>query len=90
MQKNITRQKLLESFKLLESQFEKSLETAKNHEAEFEVLRKTLINQLDDHLIIARNTIPESNPLKQQIVGFINVMEKTKSEWDAKIAGRKK
>ena len=90
MQKNITRQELLESFKLLESQFEKSLEKAKDHEAEFEALRKNLINQLDDHLRIARNTIPESNPLKQQIVGFINVMEKTKSEWDAKIAGRKK
>ena len=70
MQKNITRQELLESFKLLESQFEKSLEKAKDHEAEFEALRKNLINQLDDHLRIAHNTIPESNPLKQQIVGF--------------------
>ena len=36
MQKNITRQELLESFKLLESQFEKSLEKAKDHEAELE------------------------------------------------------
>ena len=90
MQKNITRQELLESFKLLESQFEKSLEKAKDHEVEFEALRKNLINQLDNHLKVARNTIPESNPLKQQIVGFINVMEKTKSEWDAKIACRKK
>ena len=89
MQKIINRQRLLEFFDLAQSKFDSSLEKAKHYEHEFETLRKFFMLRCNDHLENARDRIPDSNPLKQQIIGFIDFIEKTKFEWDAKIAGRK-
>lgn len=90
MDKHISREGLLESFELLQIQFDNSLTTAKGQEVDFEVMRKKFMQRLSAHLNDARKGLPDTNPLKQQILGFVDLMEKTKTEWDAKVAGREK
>lgn len=87
---NINRQKLLESFQSLEAKFESSLDKAKKHEKDFEDLRQNFMRQFSAHLSVASNRLPDSNPLKQQVLGFIEVMKNTQNEWDIKVAGREK
>lgn len=86
----MNREQLLESFKLLQNQFNSSLAEAKNQERDFEVLRQKFMQQLSTHLTDARKHLPDSNPLKHQVLGFIDLMDKTKAEWNTKIAGREK
>ncbi len=86
----VSREQLLESFKSLQSQFDSSLARAREHERGFEDLRLNFMRRLSEHLTVARNDLPENSPLRQQVLGFIKVMEKTRIEWDAKVAGREK
>ena len=90
MEKHVSRERLIESFESLQSQFDSSLATAKSQELDFEAMRKKFMLRLSAHLTDARKNIPDTNPLKQQVLGFVNVMEKTKVEWDTKVAGREK
>lgn len=90
MEKHISREVLLASFESLQTQFDNSLATAKSQELDFEAMRQNFMQQLSAHLKDARKSIPETNPLKQQLLGFVDVMEKTKAEWDTKVAGRDK
>lgn len=48
------------------------------------------MNRLSNHFVSARQSLPDGHPLKQQVLGFINVMDKTRIEWDSKVAGREK
>lgn len=90
MANHVSREQLLESFESLQSQFDSSLAKARKYERDFEGLRQSFMQQLSDHLTGARKSLPDSNPLKRQLLGFIVVMEKTRDEWDAKVAGRAK
>lgn len=90
MKKHVNREQLLKSFKLLQNQFDSSLAAAKSQEQDFEVLRQKFMQQLSTHLTDARKNLPDSNPLKQQVLGFIDLMDKTKAEWNTKVAGRAK
>ena len=86
----VGREQLLESFKSLQSQFNSNLLQAKKQEDFFEELRQGFMENLANHLENARANIPDNNPLKQQVLGFIDMMEKTRIEWDTKVAGREK
>lgn len=86
----IDRQKLLNSFKSLQTQFDGSLNNAKKHEKDFENLRQGFMNRLSNHFVSARQSLPNGHPLKQQVLGFIDLMDKTRIEWDSKVAGREK
>ncbi len=90
MEKHLSRKRLLESFESLQTQFDSSLATAKNYEQDFEDTRQKFMQRLSAHLADARKNLPDSNPLKPQVLGFIEVMEKTKVEWNTKVAGREK
>lgn len=90
VEKHISREGLLESFESLQTQFDNSLATAKGQERDFEVMRQKFMQRLSAHLTDARKSLPDTNPLKQQVLGFIDLMDKTQAEWDTKIAGRKK
>lgn len=90
MDKHVSREGLLESFELLQAGFNKSLNTAKGQELDFEAMRQKFMERLSVHLTDARKNLPDSNPLKLQVLGFVDVMEKTKAEWDTKVAGREK
>lgn len=90
MEKHISREGLLESFESLQTQFDSSLATAKGQELDFEAMRQKFMQRLSAHLADARKSLPDTNPLEQQVLGFIDLMEKTQAEWDTKIAGRKK
>lgn len=90
MEKHVSRPQLLESFESLQTQFDSSLATAKGQELDFEAMRQKFMQRLSAHLTDARKNLPDSNPLKQQVLGFVDVMEKTKAEWDTKVAGRAK
>jgi hypothetical protein len=90
MEKHVSRERLIESFESLQSQFDSSLATAKSQELDFEAMRQKFMLRLSAHLTDARKSIPDTNPLKQQVLGFVDVMEKTKAEWDTKVAGREK
>lgn len=90
MDEHIRREVLLKSFELLQTQFNSSLTTAQDQEKEFEKIRENFRHQLSAHLLDARNSLPEKNPLKQQVLGFVDLLEKTQAEWDKKVAGRKK
>ena len=90
MEKHVSRKRLIESFESLQSQFDSSLATAKSQELDFEAIRQQFMRRLSTHLTDARKSIPDTNPLKQQVLGFVDVMEKTKAEWDTKVAGREK
>lgn len=90
MEKHVSRERLLESFESLQIQFDSSLATAKKHELDFEIMRQKFMQRLSAHLTDARKNLPDTNPLKPQVLGFIEVMEKTKAEWNTKVAGREK
>lgn len=90
MEKHISREGLLESFESLQTQFDSSLATAKGQELDFEAMRQKFMQRLSAHLTDARKSLPDSNPLKPQVLGFVHLMEKTKAEWDTKVAGREK
>ena len=90
MNEHISRENLLKSFELLQAQFNSSLTTAQDQEKEFEKIRENFRYQLSAHLLDARKSLPERNPLKQQVLGFVDLLEKTQAEWDKKVAGRKK
>jgi hypothetical protein len=90
MEKHVSREGLLESFESLQTQFDSSLATAKGQELDFEAMRQKFMQRLSAHLTDARKNLPDSNPLKPQVLGFVDVMEKTKAEWDTKVAGREK
>jgi predicted GTPase len=90
MEKHLSRKRLLESFESLQTQFDSSLATAKSYEQDFEDTRQKFMQRLSTHLADARKNLPDSNPLKPQVLGFIELMEKTKAEWNTKIAGREK
>ena len=90
MTQHVDRQRLLASFQSLRAQFDSSLDKAKEHEQDFENLRQNFMRQLSDHLSDTRKRLSDSNPLKQQVLGFIEVMENTRKEWDSKVAGREK
>lgn len=86
----VSREQLLESFESLQSQFDSSLTRAREFERDFEALRQDFMRRLSDHLRIARKRLPDTSPLKQQLLGFIELMDKTRTEWDGKVAGREK
>lgn len=90
MKKHVSREGLLESFESLQTQFDSSLATAKGQELDFEAMRQKFMQRLSAHLTDARENLPDSNPLKPQVLGFVDVMEKTKAEWNTKVAGREK
>jgi predicted GTPase len=90
MENHVSRERLLESFESLQTQFDSSLATAKGQELDFEDMRQKFMQRLSAHLTDARKSLPDTNPLKQQVLGFVDVMEKTKAEWNTKVAGREK
>ena len=90
MENHVSRERLLESFESLQTQFDSSLATAKGQELDFEAMRQKFMQRLSAHLTDARKSLPDTNPLKQQVLGFVDVMEKTKAEWNTKVAGREK
>ena len=90
MKNHVSREQLLESFESLQTQFDNSLAVAKSHELDFEDMRQKFMQQLSAHLTDARRNLPDTNPLKPQVLGFIEIMEKTKVEWNTKVAGREK
>lgn len=90
MHSHPNREALLKSFEALQAQFESSLADALSHEKKFETIRQNFMRQLSAHLSEARKGLPDRNPLKQQVLGFVGLLEKTQAEWDKKVAGRKK
>lgn len=59
-------------------------------ESEFESSRQQFIENISEHLHTARKSLPKNNPIREQVIAFIDIMEQTKAEWDAKVAGREK
>ena len=88
--KPASRETLLKFFESLQGQFDSSLATALDQEKKFEAMRRKFMRRFSAHLSDARNSLPDSNPLKHQVLGFVDLMEKTQAEWDKKVAGRKK
>ncbi|MDZ4189225.1 MAG: dynamin family protein, partial [Hydrogenophaga sp.] len=90
MKKHISREGLLESFEKLQRQFDNSQTTAQDQERDFEAMRQNFMQRLSEHLADARKSLPATNPLKPQVLGFVDLMVKTQAEWDTKVAGREK
>lgn len=87
---HVSREVLLESFKSLKAKFDSSLALAQGQERAFEEFRQKFMEHLSVHLTDARKSLLDSNPLKQQVLGFIEQMEQTQTQWDTKVAGREK
>ena len=85
----ILRSDLLASFQALQNKFEDTLEWAQGAEREFGELRKRFVENISDHLKQARQQTPKGSPIYDQVIGFIDVMDATKKEWDVKVLGRK-
>lgn len=90
MEKNLNRDELLHSFSSLQNSFDLSLQQARELEAEFESNRQQFIEGISEQLRAARAGLPENNPVRAQVLAFIDIMEATKAEWNAKVAGREK
>lgn len=90
MKNTVLRTELLESFKNLQLQFDQSLEMAQEQEQEFESLRQRFLANMSAHLQRARKRLPQGSPVREQVLGFIDVMDATKTEWNRKVAGRNK
>ncbi|WP_312548707.1 dynamin family protein [Massilia sp.] len=90
MTNTVLRTVLLESFKDLQARFDNSLERAQDREREFDALRHRFAENMSARLHEARERLATSSPIREQVLGFIDVMDATKTEWDAKVAGRNK
>jgi len=90
MEKHISREGLLESFEKLQRQFDNSQTTAQDQERDFEAMRQNFMQRLSMRLADARKSLPDTSPLKPQVLGFVDLMAKTQAEWDTKVAGREK
>jgi len=90
MNHSISRQALLASFQQLKGQFDDSLQSARQREQQFELLRRQFLDNVDAVLKQARKRVPKTSPIHAQVVGFIETMRDTQVEWDAKVSGRDK
>ncbi len=84
------REQLLNSLQLLQFRFDAELVKARINEKYFDVIFQGFMNRLSAHLSNARKRLPDANPLKQKVLGFIELMDKTRTEWYGKVAGREK
>lgn len=89
-EKSITREALLASFGSLATQFTSSLEKAQTLEKTFDGSRVKLAQAISGHLEHAQQSLPQANPLQAPLDNFVQAIEKTSREWDAKVAGRQK
>lgn len=90
MTNTVLRTALLESFKSLQARFDRSLKQAQDCEREFDALREGFAESMSARLDEARQRLAKGSPVREQVLGFIDVMDATKTEWDNKVAGRNK
>lgn len=88
MQNTILRTDLLASFQDLQDQFNDTLAWAQAREHEFDSLRQRFLTAFQAHLDRARQQTPETSPIHDQVLGFIDLMKATGNEWDARVRGR--
>lgn len=81
---------MLTSFATLASHFTSSLQQAQQLEHTFDKARTQLLQAMSSHLHSAQRSLPASNPLQASLQQFVEAMQQTSQEWDAKVAGRRK
>lgn len=84
------RRQLIDSFDSLKHSFDGSLQHARDVEAAFEAVRRDFITRISRDLHATRKRLPENNPVREEVMAFIDLMERTSVAWDAKVAGREK
>ncbi|QNA89304.1 hypothetical protein G4G28_14020 [Massilia sp. Dwa41.01b] len=90
MNETVLRTDLLASFESLQARFDDSLKQARAHEADFDALRQRFADALSARLRAAGEGLPPGSPVRDQVLGFIDMLAATQAEWTLKVAGRNK